>query len=615
MISISTFGMDLKMVSPEAPEDVRTLTGRIFVEYLCSNHFNCNTLDDQTTIVLRAINRYLYNTLTAHRSQKIAAHKEWIRKTATDPYAYRNYNSYYYFEPALVINHDSLSSEWCITKAHGFFNEKKTNLDPTLHHTLLPDSLLVGPSGNTAYYNVIARKDGTCTEDIQFENRYRFKLFSDGSIDLFDKENLNNAINTQDAADGSFCCYNDSEHTKLVALKIIKASEECVTSHIIFGSCRAKTIQYTQSRCHGFTHYTDFCFMPHSITIRAWIDHKKNPCCLSYHYNESDMITTCSEHFVALDDANTLSIAKAPHELKNYLLECPFKKADASNPHITPAPEKVIHIFKPNEIYPLEAFEQWKALALYILKKKLVENPAKDISIFERECTKEYLDTLTLEDHARYYQVDTILNDGHCGESFSQRLLMRRNDTSTVYCDMYGSLHYCPHNDAKPIQIDCMFFKTTSRHDLWLRQLVPIGPLQKHTDSALRKDPAFALQCTSQEFIKLIQEDTLSCAQQTWDNGILGAAWAFTNDGMHIRLYNLQNRSDQVKRNPIQNFYVIKRYNTLGNYAPSTNLSTTSFHLINCYKIPNLTQGTITNVIYTEGEEPVFYVDGNAVRQ
>ncbi len=581
LISISAYGMNLKTVMRKVPEFIRTLTGDIFVDYLCSSHFNCNSLDDQTAITLRTITKKLYSTINEHRNAKIAAHKQWINETATDPYTYKQHHDARNFKPALIIQDNILSSQWCVTHSYCFLEGIKSKFDPSQHCTLLPASLIIGPSGNTAYYCAIARKDGTETQNIQFWERYRFTIHKNGTIALKDKEKLNDRnfnVNTHHNTPSVFYCYTNAEHTQLLAVELTNPDKEKTKkSTVICASARAHSTSYAHTNPTDFCSYSIPVFTPSSIAINISIDHSAHPSYFAYHCENGGATITCYEHFVALDDATTLSIAKAP--LKSYLLQCPSKKVYIENTKITPSPQRLVHTFEPNEIYPAEIFERWKAVTLHILHKKKVENAQE--KKYESQYGDEYLNNLLVEDHARYYQIDRLIYANHCGDSFAHRLATKRSEAATIYCDMYGWLHHIPQTGDNRTRIDGCFFEPTYSTDLWLRHLVPIGPLPSHCASSLSKNPAFALQCSAQEFIALIKEETLMCTQQTWDNGTIAAAWKFDDQGMRVRLYNLKTEANN--------------------------------YIIGDYLIQNKMIGSITDVTYEDNQNPIFYVDGEAV--
>lgn len=164
---------------------------------------------------------------------------------------------------------------------------------------------------------------------------------------------------------------------------------------------------------------------------------------------------------------------------------------------------------------------------------------------------------------------------------------MRRSSTATFYCDHYGNPYHCTNTDGVPKKLD----NQNIHNDIftqWARRLIPIGPLPAITPqnapsliSYLCSRRYDALQVSASEFLNFFLREAEQHAQQTWDNGELGALWKFDEAGMRIHLYDLTAENN---------------------------------HKIGAYLLNGRQEGCITHVEYTPNQQPVFYIDGQEVR-
>ena len=582
------------------------------------------TISDSDAVNLCSVNTTWCDILSPeireHRDQKITAFYEWMAANATNPFSHIACPAWGPVAPhfATFSNHYSCSKSCCKcdgnavpmlalyenntikTVWHNDFSYNVHSLplksifnDLALSY-IISGSLVVGPSGNMAYGFQTPRE--IASSGTPYLQRVRFKLQPDGSVQAADIEKIADACDELTIGTGggfSLTCITDKDKKRSLAT-MVKYSNNNLANLIMLvrwaaqkGSSCTQTISNCDIDINGRPFIEPYVaqetFNSHSIARPFRLFFKKGPS-LNRYRDQSSFVYRFEhatgkhnfyDHVFAVGTENgvgdVIPVQSLDWGLQKCLLSFPITQTEGDHKDISGPFTRVIHSLIPNANFSKQFCEMYARF----IKHAIQLDVEKSVHTYVN-------DECSFEDALVYTQTWYYLSSYN---NIVQRCMMRKSQNATLYCDAYGSPYYCPEKGIKPMYLDYdRKYSVFSPIDEFMRRLVPVGPLPRY----LKAVPDELQDITGVQVANCYIRQAEKYAQQTWDNGKIGACWEFEeNNGMRVYLYD---------------------FSLVNNYRVGT------------YLIPHLflrdgIKSDITDVEYVPGQEPIFWIDGERVDQ
>lgn len=533
-----------------------------------TNNWN---VDDTVALKLRTLNKPLNREIINHRTKKLRLHTEW--KSAQCPTLSAN------MTPAISVK--NLKTIGCIEVHAGhFFGLEKIIPNIEIEKCMAdhdyawidPRSTIIGPSGNSLYGSIVCQVENTVYRSAQ---QYAYcTLDATGAprdIKIIDRsytflsKYLNETMSMYNA--------NNAECTRFVYILSPKQRSECIT---VGGFNKTYT---HETLCLAEYTTWDRAFTDNAIHTYVWRrrciptqnDPLYPPIYLEYRFTDGGRQCNYYKHMVETND-NKPALRYSDFidfsELQSYIKSCPSTETTtAQKDPLFPLPlHATMHTFAPSDEWPLELFQR---MVKMLRKLTAVQQ--------------------LLADFSRQWAVPTVGNcvqvailsaiNGYARplcDILLRRCLYARTDKSCLFTDALGNLYYKEPKKKNALE---WFYVHDNNYEVlfndWASRITPPHANIGNPLLYLKTHKKAALTISPKEFVNIFEQRAQQHAQKTWDDGSIGARWSFDEYGMRVQLFDL-------KTNRLIGFYLINNRST----------------------------GTITHVESSDGQQPIFYIDG-----
>jgi hypothetical protein len=488
--------------------------------------------------------------------------------------------------PVLAVYNDKVRTVWAPNSAAGQFSEMHTNFcKDTADSYILTNSLLFDPLNNSVIHGLMTPRE-IISPETPYLQHIKCTVQPDGSLraDCIDKVNdpVCKDLTTGIGVDWSFSCNTNPAQNKFAIMLLQDKKEspskkfKLLVSDAAAKSCAySNAIEATDTRWIGTSN--DFgleTVQSLNVTYRDAVRGEEEAVMLTYHCDQEKCSIDCREHVVAVDldkptGEKTISVNNLWYAVRPHILSWLAVPVEQSASAIKPKAQRLMHCYKEDQVWPREIFETYFKTVRHI----------NDIKGKEKYYDAEfaYFGSCELENLGRYCQIEELSHFNNSEDIIivGRNLVRRQSKTATMYADAMGCLYYCAtdddlYNKAKSLgNVKYIPFNVCK---LWAAFITKENP--EDPRKYLHKHRHEALQVTAQQYTQFYRDAAAQYARRTWDNGVIGAYWWFDNKGMHICFYDLMKGED----------------NLIGDYLKDRH------------------QGTITDVQYTPGQEPIFTI-------